>query len=58
MIRKGRARWVSKGDPLAQLQFIDGLFGLSIMNYCPALASCESPKLGKLIFGVLSLVFS
>jgi hypothetical protein len=30
MIRKGRARWVSKGDPLAQLQFIDGLFGLSI----------------------------
>ena len=30
MIRKGRARWVSKGDPLAQLQFIDTLFGLAI----------------------------
>jgi len=30
MIRNGRARWVSKGDPLAQLQFIDGLFRLSI----------------------------
>ena len=30
MIRKGRARWVSKGDPLAQLQFIEELFGLAI----------------------------
>ena len=30
MIRKGRARWVGKGDPLAQLQFIDTLFGLAI----------------------------
>jgi hypothetical protein len=30
MIRKGRARWVSKGDPFAQLQFIDALFGLAI----------------------------
>src|SRR5262245_32953046 len=30
MIRKGRARWVSKGDSLAQLQFIDELFGLAI----------------------------
>ena len=30
MIRKGRVRWVAKGDPLAQLQFIDGLFGLTI----------------------------
>ena len=30
LIRKGRTRWVSKGDPLAHLQFIDGLFGLSI----------------------------
>jgi IS6 family transposase len=30
MIRKGRARWVRKGDPLAQLQFIDALFGLAI----------------------------
>jgi len=29
MIRKGRARWVSK-DPLAQLRFIDALFGLAI----------------------------
>ena len=30
MIRKGRVRWVAKGDPLGQLQFIDGLFGLTI----------------------------
>ena len=30
MIRKGRAKWVSKGDPLAQLQFIEALFGLAI----------------------------
>jgi len=30
MIRKGRARWVGKGDPLAQLQFIGELFGLAI----------------------------
>ena len=30
MIRKGRARWVGKGDPLAQLQFIDTLFGVVI----------------------------
>ena len=30
MIRKGRARWVRKDDPLAQLQFIDELFGLAI----------------------------
>jgi len=30
MIRKGRARWVAKGDPLAQLQFIDELLGLMI----------------------------
>ena len=30
MIRKGRARRVGKGDPLAQLQFIDELFGLAI----------------------------
>jgi hypothetical protein len=29
-IRKGRATWVSKGDPLAQLQFIEELFGLAI----------------------------
>lgn len=27
---KGRARWAGKGDPLAQLQFIDELFGLAI----------------------------
>src|SRR5215813_14683773 len=25
-----RAKWVGKGEPLAQLQFIDGLFGLAI----------------------------
>lgn len=30
MIRKGRVRWVSKGDPLAQMLFIDALFGLAI----------------------------
>ena len=30
MIRKGRARGVGKGDLLAQLQFIDKLFGLTI----------------------------
>jgi hypothetical protein len=30
MIRKGRASWVDKGDPLAQLQFIDELFGVAI----------------------------
>ena len=30
MIRKGRAKWVGKGDPLAQLQFIEELFGLAI----------------------------
>src|SRR6516162_11132598 len=30
MIRKGRARWVGKGDPLAQLQLIEELFGLAI----------------------------
>jgi hypothetical protein len=30
MIRKGRARWVGKDDPLAQLQFIDELFGLTM----------------------------
>jgi len=30
MIRKGRARCVGKGDPLAQLHFIEELFGLSI----------------------------
>jgi hypothetical protein len=30
MIRKGRARWVGKGDALAQPQFIDELFGLTI----------------------------
>ena len=27
---RGRARWVGKGDSLAQLQFIDELFGLAI----------------------------
>jgi transposase-like protein len=30
MIRKGRGRWVGKGDPLAQRLFIDQLFGLAI----------------------------
>jgi transposase-like protein len=30
MIRKGRARWVGKGDPVAQLQLIGALFGLAI----------------------------
>jgi transposase-like protein len=30
MIRKGRDRWVAKGDPLSQLQFINELFGLTL----------------------------
>ena len=30
MIRKGRVRWVAKGDSLAQMQFINELFGLAI----------------------------
>ena len=30
MIRKGRVRWVSKGDALAQMLFIDALFELAI----------------------------
>jgi transposase-like protein len=30
MIRKGRVRWVVKGDAIAQMQFINELFGLAI----------------------------
>jgi len=30
MIQKGRVRWVAKGDPLAQLVFINQLFGLKL----------------------------
>jgi len=30
MIRKGRVRWVAKVDPLAQMHFIEKLFGLTI----------------------------
>ena len=29
MIRKGRVRWVAKGDVRAQAQFIDKLFGIA-----------------------------
>jgi transposase-like protein len=29
MIRKGRARWVAKGDAIAQARFISGLFGIA-----------------------------
>ena len=29
MIRKGRVRWVAKGDVLAQARFIDKLFGIA-----------------------------
>lgn len=29
MIWKGRARWVAKGDALAQARFLDKLFGLT-----------------------------
>ena len=29
MIRKGRARWVAKGDPIAQARFISALFGIA-----------------------------
>jgi transposase-like protein len=30
MIQKGRVKWVAEGDPLAQLVFINQLFGLSL----------------------------
>jgi hypothetical protein len=30
MIREGQARRVGEGDPIAQLQFIEELFGLAI----------------------------
>lgn len=30
IIRKGRAGWVSKVDPIAHVQFINALFGLTI----------------------------
>ncbi len=29
MIRKGRARWVAKGDAIAQAGFISALFGVA-----------------------------
>jgi len=29
MIRKGRARWVAKGDTIAQADFISALFGIA-----------------------------
>ena len=29
MIRKGRARWVAKGDAIAQARFISALFGIA-----------------------------
>jgi transposase, IS6 family len=29
MIRKGRARWVAKGDPIAHARFISALFGIA-----------------------------
>ena len=29
MIRKGRARWVAKGDTIAQAGFISALFGIA-----------------------------
>jgi hypothetical protein len=29
MIRKGRARWVAKEDPIAQADFISDLFGIA-----------------------------
>jgi len=29
MIRKGRARWVAKGDSVSQAGFISALFGIS-----------------------------
>jgi hypothetical protein len=35
MIRKGRVRWVAKGDILAEAQFIDKLFGIAGQNYSP-----------------------
>ena len=30
MIRKGRVRWVAKGDAVAQSRFINKLFGLAV----------------------------
>jgi IS6 family transposase len=29
MVRKGRARWVAKGDAVGQAKFINKLFGLA-----------------------------
>jgi hypothetical protein len=29
MIRKGRVRWIAKGDIIAQARFIDKLFGIT-----------------------------
>jgi hypothetical protein len=29
MIRKGRMRWIAKGDIIAQARFIDKLFGIT-----------------------------
>ena len=30
MIRKGRVRWLDKGDVVGQMHFIDYLFGLAV----------------------------
>ena len=35
MIRKGRVRWVVKGDTRAQAQFINQLFGIAARKFSP-----------------------
>ena len=30
MVRKGRVRWVAKGDPVRQAKFINKLFGVTV----------------------------
>src|SRR5262249_23766589 len=32
-IRKGQVRWVAKGDPVAQRQFIHKIFGVAALSY-------------------------
>src|SRR5262249_24046497 len=32
-IRKGQVRWVAKGDPVAQRQFIHTIFGIAALSY-------------------------
>jgi hypothetical protein len=45
MIQPGRVRWVAEGDPLAQLVFINRLFGLKLYvpPISPPAGECEPP---------------